>query len=138
MAEKVVANVTANIKTIDADPVYQPMEDYEMPIVHVSPIQRRLPQPKSTTASAAAIVALSTYSKALSKEVAPKGVRVLSVALVERVATQAGADFDGGKRIIMQSLVVNRAADQPNHRKLPHCSLSWCHRARVRFLARST
>ena len=84
-------------------------------IVHVSSIQRVLPLPESTTAYAAAKAALSTYSKALSKEVTPQGVRVLSVspgwveteaavALAERVATQAGTDYEGGKQIIMQSL----------------------------------
>ncbi len=84
-------------------------------IVHVSSIQRLLPLPESTIAYAAAKAALSTYSKALSKEVTPKGVRVLrvspgwieteaSVALAERLAAQAGTDYEGGKRIIMQSL----------------------------------
>jgi NAD(P)-dependent dehydrogenase (short-subunit alcohol dehydrogenase family) len=84
-------------------------------IVHVSSIQRLLPLPESTTAYAAAKAALSTYSKALSKEVTPKGVRVLrvspgwieteaSVALAQRLATQAGTDYEGGKQIIMQSL----------------------------------
>jgi NAD(P)-dependent dehydrogenase (short-subunit alcohol dehydrogenase family) len=84
-------------------------------IIHVSSIQRLLPLPESTTAYAAAKAALSTYSKALSKEVTPKGVRVLrvspgwveteaSVALAERLATQAGTDYEGGKHIIMQSL----------------------------------
>lgn len=84
-------------------------------IVHVSSIQRLLPLPESTTAYAAAKAALSTYSKALSKEVTPQGVRVLSVApgwveteaavaLAERLAAQAGTDYDGGKRLIMQSL----------------------------------
>jgi NAD(P)-dependent dehydrogenase (short-subunit alcohol dehydrogenase family) len=84
-------------------------------IVHVSSIQRTMPLPESTTAYAAAKAALSTYSKALSKEVTPKGVRVLSVspgwieteaavALAERLAAQAGTDYEGGKRIIMQSL----------------------------------
>lgn len=84
-------------------------------IVHVSSIQRVLPLPESTTAYAAAKAALSTYSKALSKEVTPKGVRVVSVspgwieteaavALAERVAAQAGTDCEGGKQIIMQSL----------------------------------
>ena len=84
-------------------------------IVHVSSIQRLLPLPESTTAYAAAKAALSTYSKSLSKEVTPKGVRVLrvspgwietdaSVALAERVAAQAGTDLEGGQRIIMQSL----------------------------------
>lgn len=84
-------------------------------IVHVSSIQRLLPLPESTTAYAAAKAALSTYSKALSKEVTPQGVRVLSVApgwieteasvaLAERLARQAGTDYEGGQRIIMQSL----------------------------------
>jgi NAD(P)-dependent dehydrogenase (short-subunit alcohol dehydrogenase family) len=84
-------------------------------IVHVSSIQRLLPLPESTTAYAAAKAALSTYSKALSKEVMPKGVRVLrvspgwveteaSVALAARLASQAGTDYEGGKQIIMQSL----------------------------------
>lgn len=84
-------------------------------IVHVSSIQRLLPLPESTTAYAAAKAALSTYSKALSKEVTPKGIRVLrvspgwietdaSVALAERLAAEAGTDYEGGKRIIMQSL----------------------------------
>lgn len=84
-------------------------------IVHVSSIQRLLPLPESTTAYAAAKAALSTYSKALSKEVTPQGMRVLSVApgwvatdaaqaLVERVATQANTDLEGGRQIIMRSL----------------------------------
>lgn len=74
-----------------------------------------MPLPESTIAYAAAKAALSTYSKALSKEVAPKGFCVLrvapgwietvaSVALAERLAAQAGTDYEGGKRIIMQSL----------------------------------
>ncbi|WP_439519333.1 SDR family oxidoreductase [Hydrogenophaga sp.] len=84
-------------------------------IVHVTSIQRVLPLPESTIAYAAAKAALSNYSKALSKEVTPQGVRVLrvspgwvetdaSVALAERLAAQAGTDYAGGQRIIMQSL----------------------------------
>jgi NAD(P)-dependent dehydrogenase (short-subunit alcohol dehydrogenase family) len=84
-------------------------------IVHVTSIQRELPLPESTTAYAAAKAALSTYSKSLSKEVSPKGVRVVrvapgwieteaSVALAERLALQAGTDYEGGKQIIMNSL----------------------------------
>jgi len=42
-------------------------------IIHVTSIQRVLPLPESTIAYAAAKAALSTYSKALSKEVTPKG-----------------------------------------------------------------
>ncbi|QAT83369.1 short chain dehydrogenase [Corallococcus coralloides] len=84
-------------------------------IVHVTSIQHELPLPESTTAYAAAKAALSTYSKALSKEVTPKGVRVVRVSpgwveteaavhLAERLAKQTGTDYEGGKQIIMQSL----------------------------------
>lgn len=84
-------------------------------IIHVTSIQRTLPLPEATMAYAAAKAALSTYSKALSKEVTPKGVRVVrvapgwieteaSVALVERVSAQAGTDYAGGQKLIMDQL----------------------------------
>lgn len=84
-------------------------------ILHVTSIQRVLPLPESTTAYAAAKGALATYSKSLSKEVTPKGVRVLrvspgwieteaSVAFAERMAAQAGTDYEGGKKIVMNWL----------------------------------
>jgi NAD(P)-dependent dehydrogenase (short-subunit alcohol dehydrogenase family)/DNA-binding transcriptional regulator YhcF (GntR family) len=84
-------------------------------IIHVTSIQSVLPLPESTIAYAAAKAALSTYSKALSKEVTPKGIRVIrvspgwveteaAVALAERLATQAGTDYEGGKQIIMNGL----------------------------------
>jgi len=49
-------------------------------IIHVTSIQRELPLPESTTAYAAAKAALATYSKSLSKEVTPKGIRVVRVS----------------------------------------------------------
>jgi len=84
-------------------------------IVHVTSIQHVLPLPESTTAYAAAKAALATYSKSLSKEVTAKGVRVVrvapgwveteaAVALAERLAADAGTDYEGGKRIIMKAL----------------------------------
>jgi len=84
-------------------------------VIHVSSIQRVLPLPEATTAYAAAKAALSTYSKSLSKEVSPKGVRVVrvspgwietesSVGLAERLAAEHHVDVEEGKRMIMASL----------------------------------
>lgn len=84
-------------------------------IIHVTSIQHVLPLPESTIAYASAKAALSTYSKALSKEVTPCGIRVIrvspgwveteaAVALAERLATQAGTDYEGAKQIIMKGL----------------------------------
>ncbi|WP_105104223.1 SDR family oxidoreductase [Microbulbifer pacificus] len=84
-------------------------------VIHVTSIQDRLPLPESTTAYAAAKAALSTYSKSLSKEVTPKGVRVVRVSpgwietdaaveLAQRLAAQAGTDYEGGKKMIMDAL----------------------------------
>lgn len=49
-------------------------------VIHISSIQRLSPLPESTIAYAAAKAALSNYSKGLSKELGPQGVRVNSVA----------------------------------------------------------
>jgi NAD(P)-dependent dehydrogenase (short-subunit alcohol dehydrogenase family) len=50
-------------------------------IIHVTSIQHELSRPDSTITYAAAKAALSTYSKSLSKEVTPKGVRVVRVSI---------------------------------------------------------
>lgn len=84
-------------------------------IIHVGSIQRVLPLHESTTAYAAAKGALATYSKSLAREVTPKGVRVLSVApgwieteasvaFAQRMADQAGTDYAGGRKIVMDWL----------------------------------
>jgi NAD(P)-dependent dehydrogenase (short-subunit alcohol dehydrogenase family) len=84
-------------------------------IVHVSSIQRRLPLYEATLAYAAAKAALTTYSKGLSKEVGPKGVRVNTIApgftettaataLIRRLAEQQGSDEDGAREGLMRSL----------------------------------
>lgn len=61
-------------------------------IVHVTSIQSILPLPESTTAYAAAKAALRTYSKSISKELGPKGVRVNSVS-PGWIMTEASVDF---------------------------------------------
>ncbi len=84
-------------------------------IIHISSIQRTLPLHESTLAYAAAKAALTNYSKGLSNEVAPKGVRVNTVApgyietkaaerLVERLAENAGTDLDTARQELMDSL----------------------------------
>ncbi|AKU99698.1 3-oxoacyl-[acyl-carrier protein] reductase [Labilithrix luteola] len=84
-------------------------------IVHISSIQRTLPLPEATMAYAAAKAALSNYSKALSKEVGPKGVRVVTVSpgyieteaargLVGRLAAQFGGDETAARQSLMDSL----------------------------------
>ena len=84
-------------------------------IVHISSIQRRLPLYEATLAYAAAKAALTTYSKGLSNEVGPKGVRVVSVApgfietdaatgLINRLAAAAGSDYAAARQGLMDSL----------------------------------
>lgn len=84
-------------------------------ILHVTSIQRLLPLHDATIAYAAAKAALSTYSKALSKEVTAKGVRVVrvspgwveteaSVDFLGGIATNAGTDYEGAKQMVMDAL----------------------------------
>ncbi|MFG1807878.1 SDR family oxidoreductase [Streptomyces sp. NPDC049040] len=84
-------------------------------IVHVSSIQRRMPLWNGTLAYAAAKAALTTYSKGLSNEVAPHGVRVNTVSpgfvqttaaddLVARIADNAGISQDEALDKLMASL----------------------------------
>ena len=61
-------------------------------VVHVTSIQSVLPLPESTTGYAAAKAALRTYSKSISKELGPKGVRVNSVS-PGWIMTDATGDF---------------------------------------------
>jgi len=84
-------------------------------IIHISSIQRRLPLYQATLAYAAAKAALTTYSKGLSKEVGPRGVRVNTIApgfiettaaqrLIARLAVQSGADEGTARQGLMDSL----------------------------------
>jgi len=84
-------------------------------VIHVTSIQNRLPLPEATTGYASAKAALNTYSKSISKEVSPKGVRVVRVSpgwiadpgqngLALRIAEQAGIDYEAAVQVIMDSL----------------------------------
>jgi len=84
-------------------------------IIHITSIQRQLPLPDATIAYAAAKAALSNYSKGLSKEVSPKGIRVVRVSpgwveteaavrLVTELAEKSGADYESARQGLMKSL----------------------------------
>jgi NAD(P)-dependent dehydrogenase (short-subunit alcohol dehydrogenase family) len=84
-------------------------------IIHISSIQARLPLFESTLAYAAAKAALTNYSKGLSKEVGPKGIRVNTVSpgfietmaaqrLIARLADKDGTDEVTARQGLMDSL----------------------------------
>lgn len=71
-------------------------------IIHVSSIQRKMPLYETTLAYAASKAALTNYSKGLSKEFSPKGIRINTIApgfiqteaadrMIDRIATAAGS-----------------------------------------------
>ena len=84
-------------------------------IIHISSIQRTLPLYDSTLAYAAAKAALTNYSKALSNEVSPKGIRVVTVSpgfietdaatrMIQRMADKDGSDFATARQKLMEML----------------------------------
>ena len=84
-------------------------------IVHVTSIQSQLPLHDATLAYAAAKAALSNYSKGLSNEVGPKGVRVVrvspgwveteaAVGLVQELARKDGIDYGAARQGLMRAL----------------------------------
>lgn len=84
-------------------------------IIHISSIQRTLPLYEATLAYAAAKAALTNYSKGLSKEVSPRGIRVNTVApgytetqaaegMVAEIADRTGIGKDAARQRIMDSL----------------------------------
>lgn len=84
-------------------------------IIHITSIQGRMPLYESTLPYAAAKAALSNYSKSLSNEVSPSGVRVLavapgwinttaSVAMVERIAASSGITVEAAAKSVMDAL----------------------------------
>ena len=84
-------------------------------IIHITSIQSVLPLPEATIAYAAAKPALANYSKGLSKEVSPKGIRVVrispgwveteaAVGLVNELAASRGTDYESARKALMDSL----------------------------------
>ena len=84
-------------------------------IIHISSIQRTLPLYDSTLAYAAAKAALTNYSKGLSNEVSPKGIRVNTVSpgfietdaatrMIERMADKDKTDYATARQRLMDML----------------------------------
>jgi NAD(P)-dependent dehydrogenase (short-subunit alcohol dehydrogenase family) len=84
-------------------------------IIHISSIQRTLPLYDATLAYAAAKAALTNYSKGLSNQVAPNGVRVISIApgfietqaaerLIARLAENTGTDLGTARQGLIDSI----------------------------------
>ncbi|ASZ11948.1 SDR family oxidoreductase [Chitinophaga pendula] len=84
-------------------------------IIHIASIQARLPLYESTLPYAAAKAGLLNYSKALSNEVASKGVRVLTVSpgwiktsasirMMERIAQSGNISLDAATQSVMDAL----------------------------------
>lgn len=84
-------------------------------IIHIASIQGKLPLHDSTLPYAAAKAGLINYSKGLSKEVAPKGVRVLtvspgwimtesSVRMMERISQSSNITVDEATQSVMDAL----------------------------------
>lgn len=94
-------------------------------IVHVTSIQSILPLPESTTGYAAAKAALRTYSKSISKELGPKGVRVnavspgwimteSSVDMLKRLQVANGGTVEQARQVVLDALggiPLGRAAE---------------------------
>ena len=84
-------------------------------IIHISSIQRTLPLYDSTLAYAAAKAALTNYSKAISNEVSPKGIRVNTVSpgfietdaatrMIERMADKDKTNYATARQKLMDML----------------------------------
>jgi len=84
-------NLLATVR-LDRLLIPQMIERGQGVVVHVTSIQSVLPLPESTTGYAAAKAALRTYSKSISKELGPKGVRVNAVS-PGWIMTEAVDDF---------------------------------------------
>ncbi|CAM4049448.1 NAD(P)-dependent dehydrogenase, short-chain alcohol dehydrogenase family [Pedobacter westerhofensis] len=84
-------------------------------IVHIASIQGRLPLYDSTLPYAAAKAGLINYSKSLSNEVTPKGVRILTVSpgwikttavkgFLERIAQGSNVSLEQAEQSVMDAL----------------------------------
>lgn len=93
----------------------QMLEQKSGVIIHIASIQGKLPLYNSTLPYAAAKSGLINYSKSLSNEVSPKGIRVLTVspgwikttsaiAMMERIAESSNISVEQATQSVMDAL----------------------------------
>jgi NAD(P)-dependent dehydrogenase (short-subunit alcohol dehydrogenase family) len=94
-------------------------------VVHVTSIQSVLPLPDATTAYASAKAALRTYSKSISKELGPNGVRVNVVSpgwimtegtdvFLKRIQAANGGTVEDARQLVLAGLggiAIGRGAE---------------------------
>lgn len=112
--ETLQINLLAPVR-LDRGFLPQMLEHKSGVIIHIGSIQGRLPLYDSTLPYAAAKAGLINYSKSLSNEVSPNGVRVLtvspgwimttsSVRMMERIAESSNTSIEQAKQQVMQAL----------------------------------
>lgn len=108
------ANLLAPVR-LDRGFLPQMIERKSGVIIHIASIQGKLPLYESTLPYAAAKAALINYSKSLSNEVTPKGVRVLTVspgwintsaseAWLGEIARNANTTVEAAQKSVMEAL----------------------------------
>jgi NAD(P)-dependent dehydrogenase (short-subunit alcohol dehydrogenase family) len=107
-------NLLATVR-LDRLLIPQMIEQGSGAVVHVTSIQSVLPLPDVTTAYASAKAALRTYSKSISKELGPKGVRVNTVSpgwimtegtdvFLKRIQDANGGTFEDARQLVLDGL----------------------------------
>lgn len=112
--ETIQTNLLAPVR-LDRGFLPQMIEQKSGVIIHIGSIQGKLPLYDSTLPYAAAKAGLINYSKSLSNEVSPKGVRVLTVSpgwimttasekMMERIAESSNSTLAEAKQSVMDAL----------------------------------
>lgn len=112
--EAIQSNLLAPVR-LDRGFLPQMLKQQSGVIIHIASIQGKLPLYDSTLPYAAAKAGLINYSKGLSNEVAPKGIRVLTVSpgwimtasserMMERIAESSHTTIDQAKKNVMDAL----------------------------------
>lgn len=112
--ESIQANLLAPVRL---DKVFLPqmLQNKSGVVIHIASIQGKLPLHDSTLPYAAAKAGLINYSKGLSKEVSPKGVRVLTVSpgwimteaskrMMERISESSNITIEEAEKSVMHAL----------------------------------